>query len=88
MVILQKNYTNPKQEKKPSGHKLNVASEEPPNLVIATLLNSSNEKKWYLDSGASHHITPNRNWLVQYTRIVGPNKIYLGDNTYCDVIGK
>jgi len=57
-----KYYTNSKQEKKSNGHKLNIISEKPPTLFIVALLNSSNEKDyWYLDSGASHHIIPNRN---------------------------
>jgi hypothetical protein len=86
---IAKDCTNTKQERKPNGHKLNIASEEPPNLFIAALLNTSDEKEnWYLDSSASHHITPNRNWFIQYTRIEEPERVYLGNNTYCDVIGK
>jgi CRISPR/Cas system CSM-associated protein Csm4 (group 5 of RAMP superfamily) len=56
-----RNCRNPKTKKKSTGHKLNIASEEPPPLFIAPLLNTSNEKdNLYLDLGASRHIIPNR----------------------------
>ena len=36
---------------------------------------------WLLDSGASHSMTPNRNWFSHYTPLSTPIAIALGDNS-------
>lgn len=49
--------------------------------------NTCNEHAWYLDSGASKHVTFQRERFTSYATIKA-SKIYLGDNFTCDAIGK
>lgn len=59
------------------------------SLLRYCQFNWSDEKdNQYLDTCASHHISPNRNWFVQYTRTIEPEKVYLENNTHCSMIGK
>ena len=43
------------------------------------------ENAWLIDSGASFHMTPNRNWLSKYENFDG-GKVYLGDNSTLDIV--
>lgn len=44
------------------------------------------DNAWLIDSGASFHMTPNRNWFSQYENFHG-GKVYLGDNSILDIVG-
>ena len=45
------------------------------------------ENAWLIDSGASFHMTPNRNWFSKYENFNG-YKVYLGDNSVLDIVGR
>ena len=40
---------------------------------------------WILDSGASLHVTPHREWFSRYEEIVGI--VTLGNSFACDIVG-
>ena len=44
------------------------------------------ENACLIDSGASFHTTPNRNWFSKYENFNG-GKVYLGDNSVLDIVG-
>ena len=41
---------------------------------------------WFLDSGASFHVTPHRKWFT-YSEAKSLGKVRLGDSHQCDVVG-
>lgn len=42
--------------------------------------------KWMLDSGASHHMCPNRNWFTTY-QIIDGGTVLMGNNHVCRIMG-
>lgn len=43
---------------------------------------------WYLDSGASHHMTPNKNYFDNYEELKLKKYITIGDGTQLEAIGR
>jgi hypothetical protein len=81
-----KDCTHPKQERKSSSQKLTNVTSEIPQLFVATLVVSNNERdNWCLDSSATHCITPNKHWFADYMKLNKFEKMYLGDNIYFHV---
>ncbi|MCO5569108.1 hypothetical protein L7F22_022815 [Adiantum nelumboides] len=54
-----------------------------PTPLVAT--NSSYEQDWIVDSGASFHVTPHKEWFSSYECRHG--MVHLGNNYACDIIG-
>jgi hypothetical protein len=62
-----------------------VAQEE------ALLVNSdiaTQQSEWVIDSGASSHICPNKQWFSSYTPLDPPRPIYLGDRRTLYAVGQ
>jgi len=36
---------------------------------------------WYLDFGATQHVTPNQNWFLTYEKLNSTRPIFIGDDT-------
>jgi len=45
-----------------------------------------NREVWVLDSGCSFHMTPHREWFLNY-RDIGGGKVILGNNHECNIKG-
>ena len=43
-------------------------------------------EEWLLDSGASHHICPHKDWFAFY-QTVNDGIVLLGDNHSCKIVG-
>eukprot|EP00253_Pinus_taeda_P021000 PITA_21000 len=41
---------------------------------------------WLLDSGASHHVCPHRNWFTSYENVNG-SSMFMGNNMSCQTVG-
>eukprot|EP00253_Pinus_taeda_P022622 PITA_22622 len=41
---------------------------------------------WLLDSGASHHMCPHRNWFTSYENVNG-SSMFMGNNVSCQTVG-
>ena len=41
---------------------------------------------WLLDSGASHHMIPHRNWFSSYETVDG-SSVFMGNNASCQTVG-
>ena len=52
------------------------------NLTDPTLTND-----WYLDSGATHHLTYHGEWFMDYSPVYPRKHVYLGDNTVQEIFG-
>ncbi|KAF3788080.1 Retrovirus-related Pol polyprotein from transposon TNT 1-94 [Nymphaea thermarum] len=43
---------------------------------------------WWVDSGATHHIAKTKEGMIHMEELSsGTNKVYMGNNSYCDVMG-
>ena len=47
----------------------------------------ANHEAWLIDSGASFHMTPHREWFCEYERYNGGN-VFLGDASTTRIIGQ
>jgi len=56
------------------------------DVFIVALATHVGDNPWLIDSGASFHLTPNRNWFSKYEK-VDSGKVYLGDNSVLDIVG-
>ena len=54
--------------------------------VFSTCNVSEYNEEWLLDSGASHHICPHKDWFASY-QIVNDWIVLLGDNHSCKNFG-
>lgn len=58
-------------------------------VVMMALTEYNNDKlSWFLDSGASEHMTDNRQWFDTYESIVDPYPIRIGDGSYLYAVGR
>ena len=62
--------------------------------LFTSLLNSSNGlshttdiSEWLLDTGATHHMTPQKQWLRDYKHLTSTMRIYLGNHQHLTAIG-
>lgn len=58
------------------------------NAGVALTVNTSGERSWIIDSGASHHMTGDKNTFNDYKRLVQPIPITLGDGRPAEGIGQ
>jgi hypothetical protein len=77
--------TKPRGVQKLSKHKASAAntedSDESTKQLFATgfITSSKDENKWIVDSGASQHMTANRQLLIDYEEFSKPEPVTLGD---------
>ena len=50
--------------------------------------NSDECLTWYIDSGASQHMSCNKSWMKNYNEFSVPEKVRLGDNHTVETLGK
>jgi transposase InsO family protein len=58
------------------------------SVFVAALSVTISDKEWYIDSGASQHMTGNRSWFSSYENLPQGPKVYLGDDTALAIKGK
>ena len=54
-------------------------------LSAEVLVSGEISHTWILDSGASLHVTPHRDWFTRYEETYGA--VTLGDSYTCDIVG-
>uniref|UniRef100_A0A803PXN5 Retrovirus-related Pol polyprotein from transposon TNT 1-94-like beta-barrel domain-containing protein n=1 Tax=Cannabis sativa TaxID=3483 RepID=A0A803PXN5_CANSA len=51
-----------------------------------TSLDHKDNDEWILDSGCTYHMSPNKDWFIDYSKIDG-GKVMMGNDQKCQVIG-
>ena len=75
-------------ERKKSPHKADVAvEEEESNSAFPASTDRPQTDKWLVDSGASSHMTCNKELLVDYHEFDSPEKVGLGDGRTVSALG-
>ena len=62
------------------------SSEEGGAVYLSSAGNPSERDTWLIDSGASCHMTPHREWFYEYQKYNG-GYLYLGDDSPASIIG-
>ncbi len=74
---------NPAEHSKPS-HGVDSGFFADQNACVAAVGNST----WFVDSGASQHMTCRKDWLVDFEHFPTPQQVQLGDNYIVEATGK
>jgi hypothetical protein len=56
-------------------------------VYLASSRTHADHEEWLVDSGASFHMTPHREWFYEYQRYDGGN-VFLGDDSTTRIIGR
>ena len=62
-------------------------SESPTLLVIDTCLVREDDAIWSLDSRAIRHVTPHKDWFIDYKLLPKRQTIFVGNDTQCQIKG-
>jgi len=62
-------------------------TKDPHNYLLHLVNGQLSLKTWYLNFGASKHMTLKKEWFTLYTKISNLTMVYLGDNSTQDVVG-
>ena len=65
---------------------MKTLEEEGGDVYLDYMGNHSERDIWLIDSGASCHMTPHREWLCEYEKYNGGD-VYLGDDSPTNIIG-
>jgi hypothetical protein len=64
-----------------------TSKEEGGDVYLASSSTHVDHDSWLIDSGASFHMTPHREWFCEYEKYDGGN-VYLGNDSTTRIIGK
>jgi hypothetical protein len=56
-------------------------------VYLASSITHADHEAWLVDSGASFHMTPHKEWFCEYERYDGGN-VFLGDDSRTRIIGR
>ena len=57
-------------------------------MVIESMMVDTNDKNWWIDSGATRHISRTKVGFVQFKEMKPRDQsIYMGNETFCNVLG-
>jgi hypothetical protein len=65
----------------------NTSKEEGGDVYLASSSTHADHEAWLVDSGASFHMTPQREWFCEYERYDGGN-VFLDDHSTTRIIGR
>jgi hypothetical protein len=64
-----------------------TSKEEGGDVYLASSSTHADHEAWLIDSGASFHMTPHREWFCEYEKYDGGN-VFLGNDSTTRIIGK
>jgi hypothetical protein len=70
-----------------SSTKEKTSKEEGGDVYLASSSTHADHEAWLIDSGASFHMTPHREWFCEYEKYDGGN-VFLGNDSTTRIIGK
>jgi hypothetical protein len=56
-------------------------------VYLVSTSTQSDQDVWLIDSGASFHMTPHREWFYEYERYEGGD-VFLGDDSTTKIVGR
>jgi hypothetical protein len=65
----------------------NTSKEEGGDVYLASSSTHADHEAWLIDSGASFHMTPHREWFCEYEKYDGGN-VFLGNDSTTKIIGR
>eukprot|EP00794_Sanderia_malayensis_P005845 gene5845-6544_t len=84
-----KDCTRPKKPKESGTEDTQIAATDSQSLLSMNSTSALDESLvWYVDSGASRHMSSNKEWMQDYAKLAIPEKIRLGDNRLVEAEGK
>jgi hypothetical protein len=70
-----------------SSTKENTSKEEGGDVYLASSSTHEDHEAWLIDSGASFHMNPHKEWFCEYERYDGGN-VFLGNDSKTKIIGR
>ena len=56
-------------------------------MYLASTSTQSNRDSWFINSGASCHMTPSREWFCEYEKF-GNGDVLMGDDSQTKIVGQ
>ena len=64
------------------------ASPKKDEIALSSASSQGRSKLWYIDSGATKHMTSEKDLIVDYVQYPQPSEIFLGDNRMIRALGE
>ena len=64
------------------------ASPKKDEVALSSASSQGRSKLWYIDSGATKHITSEKDLIVDYVQYPQPSKVFLEDNRMIRALGE
>jgi hypothetical protein len=82
-----KKVDKPKGSDSTSSTEAKTSTEEGGDVYLASTSTHANHDVWLIDSGASYHMTPHREWFSEYEKYDGGD-VFLGDDSKTKILGR
>ena len=82
-----KKVEKPKGSDSTSSTEAKTSTKEGGDVYLASTSTHVDRDVWLIDSGASYHITPHREWFSEYEKYDGGD-VFLGDNSTTKIMGR
>jgi hypothetical protein len=81
-----KKVEKPKGSDSTSSTEVKTSTEEGGDVYLASTGTHADHDVWLIDSGASYHMTPHREWFSEYEKYDGGD-VFLGDDSTAKIMG-
>jgi hypothetical protein len=82
-----KKVEKPKGSDSTSSTEVKTSTEEGGDVYLASTSTHADHGVWLIDSGASYHMTPHREWFSEYEKYDGGD-VFLGDDSTTKILGR
>jgi hypothetical protein len=82
-----KKVEKPKGSDSTSSTEVKTSTEEGGDVYLASTSTHADHDVWLIDSGASYHMTPHREWFSEYEKYDGGD-VFLGDDSTTKILGR
>jgi hypothetical protein len=82
-----KKVEKPKGSDSTSSTEVKPSTEEGGDVYLASTSTHADHGVWLIDSGASYHMTPHREWFSEYEKYDGGD-VFLGDDSTAKILGR
>jgi hypothetical protein len=82
-----KKVEKPKGSDSTSSTEAKTSTEEGGDVYLASTGTHADRDVWLIDSGASYHMTPHREWFFEYEKYDGGD-VFLGDDSTAKIMGR